>query len=181
MNNVMEKDRELYQGGTRSFELRALFYELPYLVAALAAGGAVGAVYALVVIYFRDRFEPVVALYILMALVFCGLLLVFWGASYYPVRVKVFPDRLWFKMMFGRRELYWKNIAGLRPLSETDTRRTLIRPGYRSLCPAISGAVLIERTRGRPWVICLWDREAFLEAVKKLEPEDSKEVSKGSE
>lgn len=177
----MAENGELYEGRTRSFELRAFLYELPYFVAALAAGGAAGAAYALVVIYFRDRFEPIVALYVLMGLVLCGLLLVFWGASYYPVRVKVFPEKLWFKMMFGKRELYRDDVVKIEPLSEADARRTLISARYRSLCPAIYGAVLLERKKGRPWVINLSDREAFLEAVKKLDPDDVKEVSKGSE
>ncbi|MFO8057525.1 MAG: hypothetical protein R6V10_09530 [bacterium] len=176
----MDENGELYEGRTHSFELRAFWYELPYFVAALAAGGAVGAAYALVVIYFRDRFEPIVALYVLMGLLLCGLLFVFWSASYYPVRVKVFPDRLWFKMMFGKRVLYRDEVLNIKSLSEEDACRTLMSTRYRSLSPAVYGAVLLERKKGRPWVINLSDRESFLKAADKFEKDVAEEVSKGS-
>ncbi len=176
----MKEEKELYESQIKSFEWTALFYELPYFLAALVAGGGVGALYALVVMYYRQSLDPYTPLYVLMAIVFGGIVFIFWGASYYPVRVKVFPDRLWFKMMFGKRELKKADILSIGPLSETETRRTLTSPRYRSLCPAVSGAVLLKRAQGRPWVINLADRGSFLKAVEGLQEEGTDEVFKGS-
>jgi|GEM_PF-6617750 len=176
----MEDRKELYEAQMKSFEWTAFFYELPYFLAALVAGGAVGALYALVVMHYRQSLDLYTPLYFLMAIVFCGIVFMFWAASYYPFRVKVFPDRLWFKMMFGKRELKKEDILSISPLSEKETRRTLTSLRYRSLCPAISGAVLLQRSKGRPWVINFADRESFLKAVEVLHIEGTEEVSRGS-
>ncbi len=178
---MTEPDKDIYEAQVRSFEFTAVFYELPYFLGALIVGGGAGALYGLVVIHFREQFNPWAPLYVLLALLLCGLVFLFWGASYYPVRIKVFPDRLWFKMMFGTRELHWNNVLSVKALSDKDTRRTLTSPRFRSLSPAVSGAVLLARTKGRPWVINVDDREAFMQAVVKLGGVSTRGASEGND
>jgi hypothetical protein len=94
--------------------------------------------------------------------------LVLWGASYYPKRVMVLPDRIRFKMLVSSREVPVLNVDSIERLSREEARRTFSGFRFHNLSPAVNGAVALKRRKGRPWVFSPADPEALIAAVEKV-------------
>jgi hypothetical protein len=108
---------------------------------------------------------PYLPLAIMLGLAVIGLGFVFGAANIFPRGIKVYPDRLHFDMLLGKRDIPVKNILACEALSVEQSRRTFFSPRFANLSPAVQGAVLLKRTKGRAWVFSPDQTDEFLAAA----------------
>lgn len=162
----MQDEDKFFETPMRGFELTALIYELPVMLGALLLAGLLALAYAFAVGRLELYQYPGVPGIILAVMDFIALLVVFYAASFYPRRIMVFPDRIKFKMLFSHREIPLSMIDSIETLSVREAKKTFLSPRFHNLSPAVDGAVVMKRTRGRAWVLSPADPEGLIQAVE---------------
>jgi hypothetical protein len=164
----MEKMDPVYESGMRPFEFAAIKYELPKMIGAVIIALVIAVVFRYIVVNL-DLYPPPRQVALMVGIVdLAALWLVLWGASYYPKRITVLPDRISFKMLISSREVPASNIDSIERLSREEARRTFAGFRFHNLSPAVNGAVVLKRRKGRPWVFSPADPEALIAAVEKV-------------
>lgn len=161
----MGEEKPIWEGRMRKLEPLALVYELPAMLCALILGGLLAVLYTYVITHFLLFMVPHLPLAILLGLAAIGLGSVFGAANLFPRGIKVYPDRLHFDMLLGKRDVPVKNISACAAMNFEQTRRTFFSPRFANLSPAVRGAVLLTRTKGRAWVFSPEKTDEFLSAA----------------
>ncbi len=164
----MDEGEPIHESLMRSAEIKALFYELPLFIMAVLGAAALAYLYKELVMRFDPMLETRMPAYLMAALVGIVLIWVFWAASFYPRKVVVYEDEILFDMLFGRRTLRAEDLKGVREFSEMETKKTFFRPGYANLTPAVSGALAVEKSKGRVWVLSPEDPAALAGAIESV-------------
>jgi len=157
----------IYSARAGKPELRAFVYELPLTFLAVLAAAFLAIVYLNVVVYYDPHLETRLAAYAMAAIVAICLFFVFWAASYYVKEVRVYPDRIEFNMVFGTREVPFRELESIKELSADELKRTFFRPGFINMTPVASGGVALKKKKGRIWVFSPEDSAEFVEAAQK--------------
>jgi len=163
----METDQPIYAGRMRPPELKAVVYELPAFGLTMAAAAVLAYIYVRLAVSNLAVWGFTPFLIILAAILAAVVGFGFWAASFFARRVEVFPDRLRFIMLFGRREVWFSAIKKLEALGREETRRTFFSLRACNLTTAVQGAVRMQRDQDRDWVFSLAEPDAFLAAVEK--------------
>jgi hypothetical protein len=176
MSGKETEGKPRYESGMRRFDFTALVYESAHALAALLLGAGLAGVNFFVVKWLDLLENPATPYVNLVVLFIIGSAVVIWAASYYPQKIMVYPDRIRFKMMLGSRDLPAEGIESVAALSPEEARWALFSVRYVSLSTAVAGSVAVRRRRGRPWVFCPEDTEAFIAAAAKMMGERPAEV-----
>jgi hypothetical protein len=91
----------------------------------------------------------------------------------------LYPDRLVLRMQWGQRVIPLSEIKELKALEPDEAKRTFLRSSAINMTMSIRNAVMISRTRGRPYIINPENREEFLQAFSRVFHQES--ASDGSE
>jgi hypothetical protein len=163
----MSNEKVIYKSGMWPFEIKSLIYELPMILIVI---GVPGAVYLLFRYYIFPNYEidPRTIFFTLAGVYTTAIIFIFWAATFYPRQVIVFEDRIRIKMLLGKKDVKIDDIEDIRKLDPKETGKTLLSQKTWNLSPAINGAVLLKRKKGKDWVFSPADPQEFLFVVVKM-------------
>ncbi len=163
----MGSDKIIYESKMWPFEFKSLVYELPMIILVV---GAPGAVYLLFKYYIFPNYEidPRTIYFTLAGVYTTAIIFIFWAASFYPIKVMVLEDRIRIRMLLGKRDVKIDDVEDIRKLDPKETGKTLLSQKAWNLSPAVNGAVLLKRKKGKDWVFSPADPQEFLFVVNKL-------------